>query len=48
MKIDKYLRIREIIHNAAWSLEELRLALEKDRKETIGEKADFGVWNQNL
>lgn len=48
MKIDKYLRIREIIHNAAWSLEELRLALEKDRKETIGEKADFGLWNQNL
>lgn len=48
MKINEYLRIREIIHNVAWRLEELRLALEKDRKETIGEKADFGVWNQNL
>ena len=48
MKIDEYLRIREILHNAAWRLEELRLALEKDRKETIGEKADFGVWNQSL
>lgn len=46
--LDDYLKIREIIHNAAWRLEELRLALEKDRKETIGEKADFGIWNQNL
>ena len=46
--LDEYLKIREILHNAAWRLEELRLALEKDRKETIGEKADFGIWNQNL
>lgn len=46
--LDDYLKIREIIHNAAWRLEELRLALEKDRKETVGDKADFGIWNQNL
>lgn len=46
--LDDYLKIREIIHNSAWRLEELRLALERNRKETIGEKADFGIWNQNL
>ena len=46
--LDDYLKIREIVHNSAWLLEELRLALERDRKETIGEKADFGIWNQNL
>lgn len=46
--LDEYLKIREILHKAAWRLEELRLALEENHKEAIGEKADFGIWYQNL